>query len=118
MNSITISVVRPKTSILDRTLSKGKGESLFGKEADKLEQANDDEYYLKEKDPIVNKFISVPKDKSALNCAVFTAGIIEAVLNSCGFNSKVTAHWYNGTTLYMMKFEDSVIARNKQLDDR
>lgn len=33
-------------------------------------------------------------------------------------NSKVTAHWYNGTTLYMMKFEDSVIARNKQLDDR
>lgn len=26
MNSITISVVRPKTSILDRTLSKGKGE--------------------------------------------------------------------------------------------
>ncbi|XKL61018.1 hypothetical protein PGB90_008075 [Kerria lacca] len=92
--------------------------NLFGKEADKLEQANDDEYYLKEKDPLVNKFISVPKDKAILNCAVFTAGIIEAVLNSCGFEAKVTAHWYNGTTLYMMKFEDAVIARNKQLEER
>lgn len=62
-------------------------QNLFGKEADKLEHANDDErmYYLKEKDPLVNRFISVPKDKGALNCAVFIAGIIEAVLNSCGF---------------------------------
>lgn len=191
MNSISISTIRPKTSILDKSLSKGKNEvsltcfallfsevvqycqnrshsipelqnkltefgkdvgsklidivfireknykreiklleilifiksnfwkNLFGKEADKLEHANDDErmYYLKEKDPIVNKFISVPKDKSVLNCAVFIAGIIEAVLNSCGFASKVTAHWYNGTT-YMIKFDDSVIARNKQMDER
>ena len=38
---------------------------LFGKEADKLEHANDDErtYYIIEKDPLVNTFISVPKDK-------------------------------------------------------
>lgn len=44
-------------------------------------------YYLKEKDPLVNKFISVPKDKAVLNCAVFIAGIIEAVLNNSGFVS-------------------------------
>ena len=39
--------------------------TLFGKEADKLEHANDDErtYYIIEKEPLVNKFISVPKDK-------------------------------------------------------
>lgn len=62
---------------------------LFGKEAEKLEHANDDEctYYIIEKDPIVNKFISVPKDKGSLNCATFTAGIIEEVLTSCGFVS-------------------------------
>ena len=37
--------------------------TLFGKEADKLEHANDDErtYYIIEKEPIVNTFISVPK---------------------------------------------------------
>jgi hypothetical protein len=65
-------------------------QSLFGREADKLEHANDEErtYYIIEKDPLVNKFISIPKDKGSLNCSVFTAGIIEGVLNGCGFVSK------------------------------
>lgn len=63
--------------------------TLFGKEADKLEHANDDErtYYIIEKDALVNKFISVPKDKSSLNCAVFTAGIVQSVLYHSGFVS-------------------------------
>lgn len=191
MNNITISLVRPKTSILDKSLSKGRGEvslscfallfselvhycqnrvytvpelqnklakmgqevglklidlyfvreksckretkllnmllfikttlwkGLFGREADKLEHANDDEriYYLIEKEPLVNKFISVPKDRGSLNCAIFIAGIIEAVLNSCGFTAKVTAHWHKGTT-YMLQFDEAVIARDKQLEER
>ncbi|XP_053604677.1 trafficking protein particle complex subunit 5 [Plodia interpunctella] len=93
--------------------------ALFGKEADKLEHANDDErtYYIIEKDALVNKYISVPKDKGSLNCAIFNAGIIEAVLTKSGFPAKVTAHWHKGTT-YMVKFEDSVISRDKSLDDR
>lgn len=64
-------------------------QSLFGREADKLEHSNDDEstYYLMEKEPLVNRFISVPKDKASLNCAVFVAGIIEAVLTGTGFVS-------------------------------
>lgn len=36
---------------------------------------------------MVNKFISIPRDKSSLNCAVFIAGIIEAVLTGTGFVS-------------------------------
>ncbi|XP_030844703.1 trafficking protein particle complex subunit 5 [Strongylocentrotus purpuratus] len=92
---------------------------LFGKEADKLEHANDDErtYYIIEKESVINRFISVPKDKGSLNCAAFTAGIIEAILNGCNFPAKVTAHWHKGTT-YMIKFEDSVIARDKSLEQR
>jgi len=37
---------------------------LFGKEADKLERDNDDEkmYYIIEKEPLINKFISVPAE--------------------------------------------------------
>lgn len=64
-------------------------QGLFGREADKLERSNDDEgtYYIIEKEPLVNKFISVPKDKGSLNCAIFIAGIIEAILNTCGFVS-------------------------------
>lgn len=93
--------------------------SLFGKEADKLEQANDDDktYYIIEKEPLVNKFISVPKDKGSLNCASFVAGIVEAVLNGCNFPAKVTAHWHKGTTL-MIKFEESVIVRDKSIEGR
>ncbi|XP_045467580.1 trafficking protein particle complex subunit 5 [Harmonia axyridis] len=91
--------------------------SLFGKEADKLEHSNDDEntYYLMEKDPLVNRFISVPRDKTSLNCAVFIAGLIEAVLVGTGFPAKVTAHWHKGTT-YMLKFDDEVLLREKQME--
>ncbi|XP_071952755.1 trafficking protein particle complex subunit 5-like [Antedon mediterranea] len=93
--------------------------TLFGKEADKLEHANDDErtYYIIEKESLVNRFISVPKDKGSLNCASFTAGIVEAILSGSNFPCKVTAHWHKGTT-FMIKFEDSVIARDKILEQR
>lgn len=93
--------------------------SLFGKEADKLEQANDDDktYYIIEKDPLINTYISVPKENSSLNCAAFTAGIVEAILTHSGFPAKVTAHWHKGTTL-MIKFNEAVIVRDKALDGR
>ncbi|KAI7695303.1 hypothetical protein SSS_01572 [Sarcoptes scabiei] len=90
---------------------------LFGKEADKLEQANDDKntYYIIERESIVNKFISVPKDKKNINCAAFVGGIIEAILNECNFPAKISVHWHEGTT-YMIKFRDSVIERDKLLE--
>jgi len=93
--------------------------TLFGKEADRLEHANDDErtYYIIEKDPLVSRFISVPRDKSNLNCAAFMAGIVEAVLRGCNFPAKVSAHWHKGTA-FMIKFEDSVITRDKALEGK
>ncbi|KAI2666947.1 Trafficking protein particle complex subunit 5 [Labeo rohita] len=69
------------------------------------------------KEPVINAFISVPKENSTLNCAAFTAGIVEAILTHSGFPAKVTAHWHKGTTL-MIKFDEAVIARDKQLDGR
>ncbi|CAB4012322.1 trafficking particle complex subunit 5-like [Paramuricea clavata] len=93
--------------------------SLFGKEADKLEQSNDDDktYYIIEKEPLVNKFISRQKDKGGLNCAYFIAGIVEEILFGCNFHCKVTAHWHKGTT-FMIQFDESVIARDKAFDAR
>ncbi|XP_031804199.1 trafficking protein particle complex subunit 5 isoform X1 [Sarcophilus harrisii] len=93
--------------------------ALFGKEADKLEQANDDDktYYIIEREPLINTYISVPKENSTLNCASFTAGVVEAVLTHSGFPAKVTAHWHKGTTL-MIKFDEAVIARDRALDGR
>ena len=69
-------------------------------------------FYISLKEPLVNTFISVTKDKGSLNCAAFTAGIVEAVLDGANFPAKVTAHWHKGTT-FMVKFEESVIARDK-----
>ncbi|NXR16355.1 TPPC5 protein, partial [Semnornis frantzii] len=93
--------------------------ALFGREADKLEQANDDArtFYVIEKEPLVNAFISVPRENSSLNCAAFTAGLVEALLSAGGFPAKVSAHWHKGTTL-MIKFEEAVIARDKSLEGR
>lgn len=182
---------------------------MFGKEADKLEHSTDDQrqYYIIEKDPLVNKFISIPKDKGNLNCATFSAGILEGILETTGFVSlyskskfsvlflsqfriwkylelfvmcalvcadnkkcqkflqrfhassvfhalftlllksrnnnwnflrtgfisdnkcvfklncfilfqlaKVNAHWHKGTTYYIIEFDESVVARDKQLE--
>lgn len=44
--------------------------------------------YIIEKEPLVNKFISVPKDKKFINCAAFVGGILEAILNESNFVSR------------------------------
>ena len=65
--------------------------TLFGKEADKLEHANDDEktYYIIEKDPMVNSFISVPKDKGEFTCNLW---------------NKRHRPWVGGNLKYFQKF--------------
>ena len=117
--------------------------TLFGKEADKLEHANDDErtYYIIEKEPIVNTFISVPKVISFPNILMahilpFRIRGVSTVrhlwlalskqcwtgptflLRCCLSKSfevillQVSAHWHKGTT-FMVKFEEEVIARDR-----
>ncbi|KAK2160175.1 hypothetical protein LSH36_138g00024 [Paralvinella palmiformis] len=73
--------------------------------------------YIIEQEPLVNKFISVPEETGSLNCAAFIGGIIEAVLNGCNFPAKVTTHWHKGTT-FLIKFDESVILRDKQVEGR
>uniref|UniRef100_A0A915NDL2 Trafficking protein particle complex subunit 5 n=5 Tax=Meloidogyne TaxID=189290 RepID=A0A915NDL2_MELJA len=92
--------------------------NLFGLEADKLERSNEDpcKYFLIEKEPMVNTFISLPKDKGSLNCASFIAGIIEAFLAESNFPCRVTAHWHMGTA-YMIEFEEQVITRENIINE-
>ncbi|VDP19041.1 unnamed protein product [Soboliphyme baturini] len=88
--------------------------NLFGKEADKLERnsENPSVYYIIEREPLVNTFISVPKDKGSLNCAAFVGGIVESVLSLSNFPCKVSTVWHNGTT-YVIEFDDVVMRREK-----
>ncbi|KAL7270089.1 Trafficking protein particle complex subunit 31 [Rhizina undulata] len=96
--------------------------ALFNKPADALEKSRDkeDEYMLIDNDPMVNSYISVPKEMAQLNCAAFVAGIIEAVLDGCLFQCKVTAHTlpteqWPGNTVFLIKFDESVLERESVL---
>ncbi|KAA8912880.1 NO signaling/Golgi transport ligand-binding domain-containing protein [Sphaerosporella brunnea] len=95
---------------------------LFGKSADGLEKSreHEDEYMLIDHEPIVNSYISVPKEMSQLNCAAFVAGIIEAVLDGSLFPCRVTAHsvfseQFPFKTVFLIKFEESVLEREAVL---
>jgi len=92
--------------------------AIFSKPADALEKSreNEDEYMISDNDPMVNTFISVPKEMNQLNCGAFIAGIIEAVLDGNAFPAKVTAHTvgtdlWPGKTVFLIKFAPEVLER-------
>ncbi|KAE8144951.1 NO signaling/Golgi transport ligand-binding domain-containing protein [Aspergillus avenaceus] len=98
---------------------------LFNRPADALEHSvspdTPNEYMITDNDPLVNTYISVPKEMSMLNCAAFVAGIIEGVCDGCGFEAKVTAHnqpteMWPGRTVFLVRFGESVMEREKVLE--
>ncbi|KAF8568384.1 hypothetical protein P879_02519 [Paragonimus westermani] len=102
--------------------------SVFGKEADELERDGADEnmYYMIEHEPVVNRFTRfVYEEKDGkrsggsvpLNTAAFNCGIVEAFLCNTGFSCSVTVTWYKGTA-YVIKFDESVGIRERQLDGK
>ncbi|WPG99530.1 Hypothetical protein R9X50_00234500 [Acrodontium crateriforme] len=99
--------------------------ALFNRPADALEQSTTkkNEYMIIDNEPVVNTFISIPKEMSQLNCAAFVAGIIEGVCDAAGFSTDgVSAHWagegdemWPGKTIYLLRFRESVIEREEAL---
>lgn len=45
---------------------------------------------ISDNEPILSKYISVPKELSQLNCNAFVAGIVEAILDGCQFVSMMS----------------------------
>jgi hypothetical protein len=100
---------------------------LFTRPADALErsQENKDEYMITDNEPVVNKWISVPKEMNQLNCAAFVAGIVEGVCDGAGFWAKVSAHsvgeqedggasggeMWPEKTVFLIKFREEVMER-------
>lgn len=97
--------------------------ALFGKAADSLEKSteHDDEYMISEREMLVNKYISVPKDMGSFNPGAFVAGIVKGVLDGAGFPARVTAHFVpidgqpRPRTTILMKFTDDVLLRESRL---
>ncbi|CAM1507939.1 Fc.00g047870.m01.CDS01 [Cosmosporella sp. VM-42] len=94
---------------------------LFGRQADRLEKSANpetpDEYMIIDNEPLVNQYISVPKEMSQLNCAAFVAGVVEGVCDGAEFPARVTAHtvgegeMWPGKTVFLVKFRGEVLER-------
>lgn len=98
--------------------------AIFGRQASELEKSQDinNEYMIIENEPLMSKFISVPKEYENLNCSAFSAGIIEGALDSAFFPATVTAHSVprEGVplrTAFLIKFDDLVIIRESLRHD-
>ncbi|KAF1805773.1 NO signaling/Golgi transport ligand-binding domain-containing protein [Mucor lusitanicus] len=96
--------------------------ALFGKQADSLEKSteNEDEYMISDNEPVLTRYISVPKELSQLNCNAFVAGIVEAVLDGCQFPARVTAHTvpqdgFPQRTTILIKLDQEVLEREELL---
>ncbi|PAA84597.1 hypothetical protein BOX15_Mlig019976g2, partial [Macrostomum lignano] len=94
---------------------------LFGKDCDDLEQSTDDErtFYFVEREPVTNRFVSFSqKADTNVNCAAFIGGVLEGALCSAGFQCQVATFFSNDVTYYEVKFEPSVLTRDRSLDSR
>lgn len=92
--------------------------NLFDKQADSLEKSSDHEnqYMIIDNDPMLTKYIGIPKEYENLNCEAFVAGIIEGILDVSYFKCEVSAHTvpedtYPNRTVYLIKFDNSVLLR-------
>ncbi|RKP34867.1 NO signaling/Golgi transport ligand-binding domain-containing protein [Dimargaris cristalligena] len=96
--------------------------ALFGKQANALEKStdNEDEYMLYDNEPIVSRFVSVPRELSQFNCNAYVAGIIEGVLHGCQCAARVTAHTMPVDnkplrTIFLIKLSPEVLKREELL---
>lgn len=97
--------------------------NLFDKEADSLEKSSDhnNQFMIIDTNPIMTKYIGLPKEYENLNCEAFVAGIIEGILDISYFKCEVSAHnvprdTFPNRTVYLIKFDNSVIERENRLD--
>lgn len=73
---------------------------------------------ITDNDPLITKYVSVPKEINTLSCAAFIAGIVEAVLDMSQFSARVTAHnmatpEFPHRTTILIKLNSQVIAREQ-----
>ncbi|PHH68568.1 hypothetical protein CDD82_472 [Ophiocordyceps australis] len=118
--------LRPLTIItLLHFIKQNVWQHLFGRQADRLEKSNNpdtpEEYMIIDNEPLVNRYISVPREMSQLNCAAYVAGIVEGVCDGADFAARVTAHtvgegdMWPGKTVFLVKFRPEVMERETYL---
>lgn len=98
---------------------------LFGRSADAIEHSSTaaSEYMVSDNEPVVNGFVSVPREMSQLNCAAYVAGVLEGVCDACALPAAVSAHnagseLWPQKTVFLLRFDDAVVEREALLDAR
>ncbi|KAK3059007.1 Trafficking protein particle complex subunit 31 [Extremus antarcticus] len=99
--------------------------ALFSRSADALEKSTtkNNEYMIIDNEPLVNTYISIPKEMSQLNCAAFVGGIIEGMCDAAGFSTDaVSVHsagegdeMWPGKTIFLVRFKESVVEREEAI---
>lgn len=75
---------------------------------------------ISDNEPLVNQYVSVPREMSQLNCAAFVAGVVEGV--ACGVLGRgqvvVSAHnageeggMWPGKTVFLIRFDEEIVRR-------
>lgn len=94
---------------------------LFGHAGELLKgQERENEYMINDKNLVLTKFITVPKDIGHVSCAAYVAGVVEGILCSANFPAEITAHTVDeglGSTssTILIRFLPDVITREKRL---
>ncbi len=68
-----------------------------------------------ENTPITNKFISVPNDRSHLNCAAFVAGVVKGVLDATDFVSFLLLSSTSDRRIVIVLFSTDIAQRKQSL---
>ena len=78
---------------------------------------------ISDNEPLVNLYVSVPKEMNQLNCAAYVAGVIEGVCDAGAMTAAVSAHnggteMWPGKTVFLIRFEVGVVEREGILEGR
>ncbi|KAM0683016.1 Trafficking protein particle complex subunit 31 [Mitosporidium daphniae] len=67
---------------------------FFGVPADALERSleKDNEFMLMDENPVLFRNMSLPRDLLSFNPCAWIAGMLQAMITSCGFKCSVSAH--------------------------
>lgn len=77
---------------------------------------------VSDNEPLVNAYVSVPREMSMLNCAAYVAGVVEGVCDGAGLPARVSAHnvggdeMWPGKTVFLVRFEGGVVERDGILE--
>ena len=76
---------------------------------------------ISDNEPLVNQYISVPKEMNQLNCAAYVAGVIEGVCDAGALTANVSAHdgggeMWPGKTVFLIRFTEGVLEREGILE--